>query len=137
MFWCIAPFLLATLVLLPLLARPPEPTGWIVLGVFELLCLCVFLGFWNPDQFWWCWRAVGAIVFGGYLTYLISTVASGQWFGDGRRSATTAINALIGLCVFGYPGFMYAVFGRFTWQPVPEPDDIDGHSDIEEKDTDG
>ncbi len=108
------------------------------MGVFELLCLCVLLGFWNPDRFWWCWRAVGAIVFASYLTYLVSTVVSGQWIGDGRRSSTTAFNALIGLYVFGYPGFMYAVFGRFTWHPVPEhDDDIDGNSDIEEKDTDG
>ena len=47
-------------------------------------------------------------------------LVAGQWFGDGRRSSATAINALIGLIVFGYPGFMYAVFGRFTWRRESE-----------------
>lgn len=50
-------------------------------------------------------------------------IASGQWLGDGRRSSTTALNALFGLIVFGYPGFMYAVFGRFTWLAESEMDD--------------
>lgn len=120
MFWCTAPFLVATIVLLPLLARPTEPSGWIVLGAVELLAVFVLLGLYSPDRFWWCWRVVGGIVFAGYLAYLISMVKAGEWFGDGRRSSTTVFNALIGLVVFGYPGFMYAVFGRFTWRAEPE-----------------
>jgi hypothetical protein len=133
MFWCTAPFLVATLVILPLVAQPPEPTGWVVMGVVELLALFVLIGFWNPERFWWCWRAVGAIVFLVYLAYLISMVVSGQWFGNGRRSSSTAFNALIGLIIFGYPGFMYAVFGRFTWRPEPELEDYsDEWFDIEE-----
>jgi hypothetical protein len=60
------------------------------------------------------------------VAYLVSTLISGQWFGDGRRSSTTALNALIGLFVFGYPGFMYAVFGRLTWRNEPQTDDCDG-----------
>jgi hypothetical protein len=110
-------------------------TGWVIMGVVELLCLCVLIGFWNPERFWLCWRAVGAIVFGGYLAYLVSTLLSGQWFGDGRRSSATAFNALMGLIVFGYPGFMYAVFGRFTWRPETELDDYtDEWPDIDEVD---
>jgi len=120
MFWCTAPLLAATLVLLPLFAQPHEPSGWVVMGAVELLAACVLLGLYHPSRFWWCWRAVGAIVFTGYLAYLISMVMEGQWFGDGRRSFTTARNALIGLVVFGYPGFMYAVFGRFTWRKESE-----------------
>ena len=67
-----------------------------------------------------CWR------FSFYLllskqysirTTLFSVSTIGEWFGDGRRSSATALNAVIGLVVFGYPGFMYAVFGRFTWRP--------------------
>ena len=141
MFWCAAPFLLATLVILPLCARPPERTGWIMMGIVEVLALCVLLGLFNPARFWWCWRAVGAIVFGGYLAYLISMTLSGQWFGDARRSSASAFNAVLGLIVFGYPGFMYAVFGRFTWRPEPEfeerseidewiPNDMANHDDL-------
>lgn len=116
MFWWTAPFLLATSVLLPIVARPPEPTGWMVLVVVEVLCLCVLLGCWNAERFWWCWRLVGAIVFGGYLAYWIAMLSIGEFFGDGRRSSATVFNALVGLIVFGYPGFMFAVFGRFTWR---------------------
>jgi hypothetical protein len=121
MFWCTAPFLVATIFLLPLLARPPEVTGWVVLGAVDVLAILVLFGLYNGDRFWWCWRGVGAIVFVGYLAYLISMLIAGQFIGDGRRSSATALNALMGLIVFGYPGFMYAVFGRFTWRPEPAP----------------
>jgi hypothetical protein len=123
MFWCTAPFLVATLVLLPIFVRPLAASGWIVMAGVELLAVCVLLGLYSPDRFWWCWRAVGAIVFTGYLAYLTSMLVAGQWFGDGRRASTTALNALIGLVAFGYPGFMYAVFGRFTWRAEPEHED--------------
>lgn len=123
MFWCIAPFLVATLVLLPLLARPPEPTGWIVVVGVEIMCLCTFLGLSNPDRFKWCWRTVGAVACIGYLAYLISMIVKGQWFGEGRRALPTVVNAFGGLVAFGYPGFMYAAFGRFTWHAEPKVDD--------------
>ena len=115
-FWCTAPFLVATAALLPLAAAPSGWIGWGVLGVVELLCLCVLLGLYNPTRFAWSWRVVGGLVLGSYVAYLASMLASGQLFGDGRRSTASAFNALCGLVVFGYPGFMYAVFGRLTWQ---------------------
>ena len=133
MFWCTAPFLVATIVLLPLLARPQEAIGWIVLAAVDVLAILVLFGLYNPALYWWCWRGVGAIVFLGYLAYLISMVITGQFFGDGRRSSATALNAMIGLIVFGYPGFMYAVFGRFTWRSEPEYDpEFDACSDIDD-----
>lgn len=133
MFWCTSPFLVATIVLFPLLARPPEASGWIGMAGVELFAIFVLFGLYNPSRFWWCWRGVGAIVFAIYLVYLISMVITGQWFGDGRRSSTTVFNALIGLVVFGYPGFMYAVFGRFTWRQEPEMDpDLDEWLDMDD-----
>jgi hypothetical protein len=123
MFWCTAPFLVATIVLLPLLAQPPEITGRVILGVVVLLCFFVLIGLWNAERFWWCWRAVGGIIACGYLVYLVAMIAEGQWFVDGRRSSATAFNALLGLIVFGYPGFMYALFGRLSWKPELEYDD--------------
>lgn len=122
-FWCTAPFFVVTLVSLPLLANPVGTTGWIVLIAFELLSVFALLGLYDARRFNCCWRIVGGIVFAGYAAYLISMIISGQWFGDGRRSSTTAINALIGLVVFGYPGFMYAVFGRFTWLAESEAEE--------------
>jgi hypothetical protein len=63
-------------------------------------------------------------------------ISEGHWFGDGRRSSANAFNALLGLLVFGYPGFMYAVFGRLSWKPEPEYDDhSDGFIDAEEMET--
>jgi hypothetical protein len=116
-----------------LLARPPEATGWIVLAAVDVLAILVLFGLYAPARFWWCWRGVGAIVCLGYLAYLISMVRAGQFFGDGRRSSATALNAMMGLIVFGYPGFMYAVFGRFTWRPEPEyPPEFEGSSGTED-----
>lgn len=135
MFWCTAPFWVAAIVLLPLLARPPEMTGWIALGAFELLAVFALLGFYDADRFNWCWRIVGGIVFTGYCSYLISMIAAGQWFGDGRRSSTNALNAFIGLVVFGYPGFMYAVFGRIAWHT--ESKENGSHDHLSEADKPG
>ncbi|MEP3834058.1 hypothetical protein, partial [Rhodopirellula bahusiensis] len=71
----------------------------------------------------------------GCLAYLIAMITEGRWFGDGRRSSSTAFNALMGLIVFGYPGFMWAVFGRFTWKPESEYDDYtDEFNEIDEMD---
>ena len=123
MFWCTAPFLVATLTLLPLLAKPAGLVGWVVLVAFELLAILSLFGLYDPDKFNWCWRVVGGIVAVGYFAYLISMVAQGQWIGDGRRSFATALNALIGLFAFGYPGFMYSILGRFTWRAESLPDD--------------
>lgn len=135
MFWCIAPFLVASIVILPIAVRPPAPTGWLVLVAYLLLCIALFFGLWDAKRFWWCWRAVGGIIALSYLAYLIAMVVEGQWFGDGRRSSATAINALVGFFVFGYPGFMYAVFGRFTWKPDPEyEDDWEAYAESEEID---
>ena len=116
---------------MPLLVRPPEPTGWVVLVACELLALMVLLGLFNSERFWWCWRAVGAIVFVGYVAYLVSTTLAGEWFGDGRRSSATALNAAIGLLVFGLPGLWFAIFGRLTVRPKPEVSDYEDDWDTE------
>ncbi|MCC9644701.1 hypothetical protein LOC71_20705 [Rhodopirellula sp. JC740] len=124
MFWCIVPFLVPTVVLCSFMARPPEPVGWILLGVFNLLCLSLFLGLWDAVRFWWCWRAIGGIVAGGYLAYLVTMVVQGHWFDDEGKSTANALNALMGLVAFGYPGFMWAAFGRFTWKADSEGKDF-------------
>ena len=116
MFWWTAPFIVATLVLLPILASPSSASGWIVLGAIELMSVLLLFGLYDAARFHWCWRMLGGIVFVGYVAYLISMLASGPWIGDGRRSSTTIINALLGFVFFGYPGAMYAFLGRFTWK---------------------
>ena len=108
-----------------------------ILVALVLLCLFVLIGLWNAERFWWCWRAVGGIIAGSYLAYFVAMIAEGQWVGNGRRSPATVFNALMGLIVFGYPGFMWAVFGRFSWSPEPEYEDYtDEFTDIDQMDTD-
>ena len=115
MFWCTSPFLLTTLVLLPLLSNPVGLTSWLVLGAVEVRAIFVLFGLYDCYRFHWCWRVVGGMVCVGYTAYAVSMLVMGQWFGDGRRSSASVFNALLGFFVFGYPGFMYAVFGRFMW----------------------
>lgn len=122
MFWCTAPFFIVTLALLPLFSNPVGLIGWLVIGAFEALCIFALFGLYDSRRFNWCWRIVGGIVFVAYVAYLASMIVSGQWI-DGRRSSATAFNALFGLYFFGYPGFMYAAFGRFTWVAASEVDD--------------
>ncbi len=64
-------------------------------------------------------NGAGALLVESYLLdtwLLIQMLSSGRWIDDEHRSSMTVINALKGLIVFGYPGFMYAFFGRFTWR---------------------
>lgn len=136
MFWCTAPFFVATLTLLPFLASPRGIVGWVMLAAFELLAIFSLFGLYDAVRFKWCWRVVGGIVFAGYLSYLVQMVGSGQWVGNGRRSSSTALNALIGIIVFGYPGFMYAFFGRFTWRAESMPDHCYNDKRSEADDTD-
>ena len=117
-FWCTAPLLVANIALLPFVARPSGAFGWVGLGAFALFCLFVLMGLWDAERFWWSWRAVGGLVAGGCVAYLIAMIAKGQWFGN-----TSILSASAALLAFGYPGIMWAVFGRFTWNPQPEHDD--------------
>ena len=129
MFYCTAPFLLTFLVLMPFLVRPAESGGWVVLVACEILALLVLLGLFDGRRFWWCWRGVGALVFTAYVAYLVAMVLAGEWVGDGRRSSTSAVNAAIGLVIFGLPGLWFAVYGRLTFRPEPEPPEPDDDDD--------
>jgi hypothetical protein len=110
--------------------------GWVLLAAFELLAIFSLFGLYDSVRFKWCWRVVGGIVFAGYSAYLVEMVGSGQWIGDGRRSSATVVNAVIGLVVFGYPGFMYAVFGRFTFRAESIPDHCYNEKLLDADDTD-
>jgi hypothetical protein len=119
-FYCTAPVLLVFIIVMALAPRPGDAMGWGVLIAVELLAILALLGLFDSQRFWWCWRAIGAIIFLTYVAYLISTIHDGRWFGNGRRSSATAINAAIGLIVFGLPGLWFAIFGRLTLYPDQE-----------------
>ena len=129
-FYCTAPLLVALLVVLPLAASPPEPTGWIGVVAVELCAALLLLGLFDNRRFWWCLRGVGAFVFLAYVIYMLVTAFSGQWFGNGRKSSVSAFNAVLGLIFFGLPGLWYACFGRLTLRP--DPDDENVYDDLED-----
>lgn len=131
MFWSTAPFLVASLVLLPLLVRPPDISGWIALVGCEILALFVLLGFYDTERFWWCWRGVGGIIFAVCIVYLGEMLAAGQWFSDGRRSSPSAFRATCALIAFGFPGLWFAMFGRLTLRAESENDEFDEWPGVE------
>ena len=136
-FNCTSPLLVAFIVLMPFLVRPPEILGWVAVILCELTAVFVLLGLFDAHRFWYCWRAVGGIVFLAYVSYLISMIIAGEFIGNGRRSSVSALNAAVGLFVFGLPGALYAVFGRLTFRSEPEvADDYCDSDEIDDEDSD-
>jgi hypothetical protein len=129
-FWSLAPFLLLFLVVMPL-ARPPELTGVVILCTVELLAGLLLLGLFNPFRFWWAFRGVGAIVFLGYVAYLVAMLFEGKVAAP-RRAQPSMLNAIAGLVVFGLPGLWFSLLGRFTMRPEPPSEDFDEFTEDEE-----
>lgn len=120
-FWCLAPFLVVTfLFFLQGLVFFSSVESWIVIFGVEILIACVVMGLYDPARFHVCWRVAGGIVFTLYLWYLVGMVREGQWFGNRMKGPTSVLQALLGMFVLGYPGFMYDAFGRFAWHRDPE-----------------
>src|SRR5690349_20336224 len=71
-FWTLSPFLVLFIVVMGLLIDKSEPTRLVLLLTLELLAILMLLGLFNARRFWWAWRGVGAIVFVGYVAYLIA-----------------------------------------------------------------
>ncbi|TWT64788.1 hypothetical protein CA85_35730 [Allorhodopirellula solitaria] len=109
-FWCTAPFLIAFMVLFPFLMQSSEPSGWMVVVGCQVFAMFVLLGLYDSKRFWWCWRAVGAMVFLAYVAYLIYAIAQGRWV----RGPATVLKAMLGLLAFGVPGIIYAIRGSST-----------------------
>lgn len=120
---------------MPFLVRPPAAAGWGIVVACELLAVCMIFGLYDAFRFWWCWRIAGGIVFVSYAAYLAYCLITGQFLAGGRRSAVSALNALVGLFVFGMPGLSLALFGRLTLLPTRE-DSVDNEFGIIEGDSD-
>lgn len=132
-FWSLSPFLIAFIVLMPLLIQKRDTGALITLATVELLAILVLLGLFNPFRFRWAWRGVGGITFLGYSAYLIAMLieTGGDVVITPRRSETSAFNAICGLIAFGLPGLCYAVFGRLTFRREPETDEYHTPEDLE------
>ncbi len=89
------------------------------MGAEVFLTLALF-GLYNPEQFSWCWRCVGALAFVFSSVCLVSAITAGKWADDGSPMPDTVGTATKGFLAFGLPGLVYAVLGRFTWNPPPK-----------------
>jgi hypothetical protein len=132
-FWTLAPFLVAIVVLMPLLAQRHDAGGIVAIAAIELLAILVLIGLFDPIRFSWAWRAAGAIVFLGYSACVATMLieSDGVIAITPRKSEASAFNAICGLIVFGIPGLCYALFGRITIRRC-EPSDDANSSDIDD-----
>jgi hypothetical protein len=112
-FWALSPFLLVFIVVMALLIDKRGASSLVTLVAIELLAVLMLLGLFDPVRFWWAWRGVGAIVFLGFVAYLIAMIIEGKFFAA-RRAESAAITAFVGLVVFGIPGLWFALTGRLT-----------------------
>lgn len=118
-FWCTSPFFVATIVLIPFLVDPAR-VNWAFMGAFEAFLILSLIGLYDPVRFTWCWRCVGAMAFAFSSYGLVMSILERKWVGDGSPMPDTVGTALKGFIAFGLPGLVFAVLGRFTWNPPPK-----------------
>jgi len=134
MFWATAPFLVISMITLPFLVPERTFVGLSVLVFLEILCILVLLALLNPVRFHWACRSIGLLIFLCFAIYLITMlVQEGGFKVWGRKSQASAFNALCGMMVFGIPGLMYGVLGRFTLRKTPEICREENSSDLGEE----
>jgi hypothetical protein len=114
--WVLAPVMLVTALTLPFTTDPPTWQGRVILYLFGGTLLLAALGLARPQRFQWALRAVAGAILLGYLAYAASEAVAwwrGKSFGLGAGpSATTLLNALWGLVVFGLPALYFLLTGR-------------------------
>ncbi len=113
-FWCVAS-LLVLCAGVPLLLDDWNPTKAIVAAGWSACCILAVPAIYDARRFWWAARAVTAIIFACYLSYLVSELLlSGDSLAPTRRSEASPFNSVVGFFVIGLPALWYTIFGRFT-----------------------
>ena len=82
-------------------------------SILVVVALCVSLSAISPRGFWWAPRLVAFVIFLAYLVYFFYEIL---FVGDDfsvpvSAGSPSAFNALRGLCFFGIPCLLYAIFG--------------------------
>jgi hypothetical protein len=118
-FWCLAPAL-ALCAAVPLVLDDWNPTKLVVATGWSACCLLAIPALYDARRFWWAARAVTAIIFLCYLSYLVTEAfLSGKSFGPTRRSDASPFNSIVGFIVIGLPALWYTILGRFTLRKPP------------------
>jgi hypothetical protein len=137
-FWVLAPVILLSCVGMTLAAfnRESQTTfGQALIVLIDLVALLLLLGLWNARRFYWCFRAIGLVVFCAYAWYLFDEFTrSDQPAFDkpARRGEQSPVNSLLGFVIIGIPALIFAL------RPGPKagpglqeiPAGTDGHPDL-------
>lgn len=90
-------------------------TAVIIMVALELFLIGLLIGLWDMVRFEWALQGVAAIIFGTYVAYVVSMLASGP-FSSGRRSAPSVLNAVAGFFMWGVPSFRFMLRGIAGFQ---------------------
>lgn len=107
----LGPILLVAGLGLPLVLRPPTPSGYIVVGWLSGTLLLGALGCLNPGRFRWAFKAVAISVLAAYSSYAAFTFIAwlrgvSPFFPDGTGQASV-LQSLLVLVIFGAPALRY------------------------------
>lgn len=116
MFWCLLPWLLAFLILMPLLI-PWSFRSLAIIASLEIMAALLLIGLYDSVRFGWALRFVAFMVFLAYVAYLVAMLieSGGQIEFTWRRAKSSAFNAILGLFMIGLPALGYALQGRWAW----------------------
>jgi uncharacterized membrane protein YhhN len=116
--WSLSPFLLAFVLFFPFMLTYENGTleKVVTLVGFEVLGICLLLGFWAPHRIGHiAFRIACLLVFIAFVTYLLEEFRSGNPLSlPQSRTESSPGNALLGLFVIGLPALRYAIAGRFS-----------------------
>jgi hypothetical protein len=72
-------------------------------------------------------RIIGAVIFLGYVAYLVDEIKVGEWFAV-SRATPSVFNALLGLVIWGLPAGYVMISGHLPYNPFqgsPNPGEDD------------
>jgi peptidoglycan/LPS O-acetylase OafA/YrhL len=115
-FWCVAPFAVLAMIVLPYGISEWTPARILVVVGLEVVLGLLVLVLASPRRFRGASRILAAMVTLSYVAYLVHELCTDpdSLWPPSRRSESTAWNALLGLGVFGVPCAIYAVRGTLS-----------------------
>lgn len=127
--WSLTPVLVVFAVYFPFTLKEWDISKIIILLGLELIALTLLAGFWLPRRLGIvAFRLLCGIIFLAYAAYLFSEcrlwLLGERTFSDNPRTASTPLNAFLGLVVIGLPALRYAWRGRFNSGEAISPEKL-------------
>ena len=114
-FWVLAPVMIASAVVIPLVGRPATIAGHVVGYAVSAMLLLATLGLANSIRFHWALRAVAAGILMLGLAYFVVELRmwlDGAPIERGGRERPSLWSSIGFLVVFGYPAMRFMLKGR-------------------------